>query len=209
MLRPTARSWWVLFAGGLIIGACLAVASGLGVIAFANLTAAPSEPSHVVAQPSPTLTAAPIGTPTDIPAPTAEATASPVSDLEARFAEAEEALYVKGDADSALELLVPLSKDAQEVEDLARVYEDLGNAEVMKGQFQRAAAYYEAMLDYRPGPDSLFLVAEAYDMGGDLDHALEVYLRLIAWPDDLADPYRDQAQWRANDIMQIIGTPGP
>jgi tetratricopeptide (TPR) repeat protein len=201
---------WQLFLGGLVLGACLTLAIGAGIVGVVR--SSPSRPATaVVAVTLPPLTATPTLEPlasasrTEVPQPVG----SPESPFQSRFTEAEDALYLQGDAQTALSLLVPLSKEVTTIEDLARVNEDLGNAEFVRGQFQRAAAYYEALFDYRPGPDSLYLVARAYDMGGDLKNARDAYLRLAAWPDELADPHRDEARMRADEILQIIGTPVP
>lgn len=139
------------------------------------------------------------------------ASPSPTPDFQALWAEAEADLNVKNEPQKVLDLLLPQLDQPTDASDLARAYTLVGKAEFQLGRFQLAAVYFEKLYRLQPTAENLFLLATAYDLGGDLRHALEKYQALEEWQGDEADLnyYKDVAQERIGFITEVLGTPTP
>jgi tetratricopeptide (TPR) repeat protein len=108
---------------------------------------------------------------------------------------------------AALDLLLPLRDSVLDPVELARVYDDLGQAELELGHTRVAAVYFRHAFSLIPTADRLFLLAQASDYGGDLEHALGYYQRLVTWEGPEAAEYQETAQDRIRYIILLIGTP--
>lgn len=139
----------------------------------------------------------------------AHATATASVDVEAQFAEAEFEIYLGGSPARGSQLLNELTPFLSEKDELARAYQGLADAEMAQGSFHRAAAFYQQLYQYRPEFDVLLKIALAYDSAGALEAAVHAYLQIVGWEGPEADPYRDQAQARADSIIDMLGTPTP
>lgn len=199
LVFPSLVTGFIL--GGLLV--CL-----LGAVLFvakiaALSTAMPPPGLGPVAAPS----LAAVATQTLLPPPTqlqGTPTSSPAPDVMGLA----EASLERGDASTALELLLPLLDQLDSARDLARLNTDLARAEFLLGHFQRAAGYYEAAFAMDPDPTILFQLASAYDLGGDLHSALARYLRL-ADSVEATEDLRQIARERAREIVSVLGTPTP
>lgn len=107
-----------------------------------------------------------------------------------------------------LEALKPKLDQFPNVDDQARAYEYLGQAEIQLGRFQFAALYFENMYALQPTAEHLYMLATAYDEGGDLRHALKNYQALAGLRTLDAYMYRSAAEGRIKQLLEIL-TPGP
>lgn len=107
-----------------------------------------------------------------------------------------------------LDTLKPKLNQFPSVDEQALAYEYLGQAEIQLGHFQFAAMYFENMYVLQPTAEHLYMVATAYDAGGDLRHALKIYKMLAALNTPDATTYRSLAEPRITQLLEIL-TPGP
>jgi tetratricopeptide (TPR) repeat protein len=141
------------------------------------------------------------------PQPTEPPTPSPTSTPDADELLLAEQVILEGDPERAISTLLPLLDTLSQQVDRARAYDDLGQAEMLLGHSRLAAAYFDQAFDIAPNSDTLFRLALANDMGGDLERALGQYQQLVAWAGEDADPFRELAQGRIRRIFYLLGTP--
>jgi hypothetical protein len=114
-----------------------------------------------------------------------------------------------GDPLSAIDLLQAKVEGMSTVGNVALGYQTLGDAQWMLSHARLAGAYYAQAYAAEPSAQRLWLMATANDAGGDYELALGQYLQLARWPGPEADEYREPAQGRIAQIIDIIGTPTP
>ncbi len=197
----------------LLMGACMALVIGGVFLAarFASRLTAEAPLSTLLNTPSPTPRPAPTATLSPPPSSPIPPTTAPTAttDFQEVWAQSETYLTTNYGSEKVLDLILPILDQLQQPDDLAHAYYYLGRAESQLGHFQIAAAYYEKLYAYQPTAENLFLLAMAYDLGGDLDHALEKYMLLLEWEDAEGDAYREPANARIQAIIEVIGTPTP
>jgi hypothetical protein len=177
---------------GILGGGCLGIVSGIAIL-LAGWAVSPATPP-TASPPPPTRTSRP--------------TTTPVAETPAVLLAAE-AAWRRGDPQGAIDLLTPALGDLSLVTDRARAYELLGNAEIRLGRSSLAGARFEQAYELEPTVERLYGAALGYDLGGDEDRALDLYLELVAWEGERADPYRDLALARIDHLRLILGTPSP
>jgi tetratricopeptide (TPR) repeat protein len=107
-----------------------------------------------------------------------------------------------------LDALKPNLNQFPNVDEKALAYEYLGQAEIQLGRFQFAALYFENLYALQPTAEHLYMLATAYDTGGDLRHALKNYQTLAALSTLDAYPYHSLAEQRIKQLLEIL-TPRP
>jgi tetratricopeptide (TPR) repeat protein len=107
-----------------------------------------------------------------------------------------------------LDALKPKLDQFPNVDEKSLAYEYLGQAEIQSGHFQFAALYFENMYALQPTAKHLYMLATAYDAGGDLRHALKNYQMLAGLSSLDAYTYRSVAEGRIKQLLEIL-TPGP
>ena len=107
-----------------------------------------------------------------------------------------------------LDMLKPKLNQFPKVDEQAVAYEYLGQAEIQLGHFQFAAMYFENMYALQPTAKHLYMLATAYDAGGDLRHALKNYQMLAGSSTLDAYPYHSLAEQRIKQLLEIL-TPVP
>jgi len=192
--------WWALGLASLLLGGCLALMGGL---LFIGTRLALSGGGVLLPIPLAPQTIEGLATVAAKPSP---ARADPTL-----WEEAEDDLNVKNEPQKVLDLLLPQLDQLTDSSDLARAYALVGKAEFQLGRFQLAAVYFEKLYGLQPTAENLFSLATAYDLGGDLRHALEKYQALAEWQGAEADLdyYKDVAQERIGFITDVLGTPTP
>jgi hypothetical protein len=196
---------------GLILGLVLAL---IAIVAWFVIRYPALKPT-----PPPTLTFTPIPptgtiTPTRVPptiTPTPGApTATPTTLAEGQVVQARQ-LIEGGEADKVEGMLLPLLDNLEVPAELPRVYETLAQAESAMGHYLLAAAYYEKLYFYEPTAWHVYLLASAYDAGGQFELALEKYQVLVNWQGPEADDYRifagQRAAWLSELIKKTTSTP--
>ena len=103
-----------------------------------------------------------------------------------------------------LDNLKPKLNQFPQVDQQALAYEYLGQAEIQLGHFQFAAMYFENMYALQPSAERLYMLATAYDAGGDLRHALRNYKILAALDTPDSYPYRSLAEPRITQLLEIL-----
>ena len=103
-----------------------------------------------------------------------------------------------------LDALKPKLNQFSKVDERALAYEYLGQAEIQSGHFQFAAMYFENMYALQPTAEHLYMLATAYDAGGDFRHALKNYKTLAALNTPDAYPYRSLAEPRITQWLEIL-----
>ena len=103
-----------------------------------------------------------------------------------------------------LERLQPKLNQFRKVDQQAVAYEYLGQAEIQLGRFQFAAMYFENMYALQPTAEHLYMLATAYDAGGDLRHALKNYRTLAALNTPDAQTYRSLIEPRITQLEEIL-----
>ena len=114
----------------------------------------------------------------------------------------------EGRAQKVLDELKPQLGQFVEVDEKAKAYEYLGQAEGQLGHFQFAAAYFEKVYALQPTAEHLYTLATTYDVGGDLRHALKNYQDLSVMNTVEAKLYRSFAEQRVAEILAVL-TPTP
>ena len=112
-----------------------------------------------------------------------------------------------GMAEQAIALLSPRLGELETDADRIRAYRLLADAESYLYHYQLAAGYLERLYALEPSADVLYQLAEAYYLGADHEHAAARYAELAAWADAEADPYRQVAETRLEDLARVLGTP--
>ncbi|SRR6266498_1350508 len=107
-----------------------------------------------------------------------------------------------------LDALKPKLDQFPNVDEKSLAYEYLGQAEIQSGHFQFAAMYFENMYALQPTAEHLYMLATAYDTGGDLRHALKNYQRLAGLSTPDAYIYHSIAEQRIKQLLEIL-TPVP
>lgn len=90
------------------------------------------------------------------------------------------------------------------VDEQALAYEYLGQAEIQLGHFQFAAMYFENMYALQPTAAHLYMLATAYDAGGDLRNAIKKYKMLAALSTPDANTYRSLVESRITQLEEIL-----
>ncbi len=176
---------------GFAAGACAGCAATLGVLLVAGVGLAPTGESS-----PPTPAASP---------PTRE----PCQDTSGPVEESECLLAQYGQAEQAINALAPRLEELESDQDLIRAYQVLAEAEFSLNHYQLAAGYLDRLVELAPTVDHLYLLAEAYYLGGDHEHAMARYIELADWDGEEADPLRPLARSRIEDLARIMGTPTP
>ena len=115
----------------------------------------------------------------------------------------------KRDLDSAqpqkvLDALKPNLNQFSKVDEKALAYEYLGQAENQLGHFQFAAMYFENLYALQPTAEHLYMLATAYDAGGDLRHALKNYQTLAGLSTLDSYTYHPLVQQRITQLLEIL-----
>lgn len=139
------------------------------------------------------------------PTPAEDVTADVIYNL---LAEADQAIQ-SGDPQKAIDILLPNVDSWSDPIDKGTGYQLLAVAEVNLNHPQKAIPYAKKMTEYNPGSFSYQLLAQAYDLSGDLPNALSIYQQMMMLNDN--DPRSDfnYAQSRIIDISRTLGTPLP
>lgn len=202
----TVRVWLVYGLGGLSGGACLALCVTIGLLA--------QRATYLASAPAQATTPHPAITPTALPTTNPPAPfVTPVPSVETDPVQADLALAERYLAESqpekVIDLLLARLDQITDSSDLARAYDYLGQAEMQLGHFQLAAGYFEKLYAEQPTAEHLFVLARAYDLGGDLERALEKYLALMELGDTVPPDMRATAEQRIQDLRDVLGTPTP
>jgi hypothetical protein len=176
---------------GLMAGVCLTFAAGCWIL-LAAWRVSPRTPATV----SPVVSAR-----------TATAVATPVEGIPTILLKAE-TLRHEGDPQAVVALL-SASLDSLTPHYRARAYELLGQSELELGHSSLAGASFERAYELEPTVERLYGAALGYDLGGDEDRALGAYMEIAAWEGEQADPYRDLALARIDQLHLLLGTPYP
>jgi hypothetical protein len=200
------RAWLVYGLGGLTGGVCLALCVTIGLLA--------QRATYLASAPAQAITPHPAMTPTALPTVTPPAPfVTPIPSVEIDPVQADLALAERYLAESqpekVIELLLARLDQLTRPDDLARAYDYLGQAEMQLGHFQLAAGYFEKLYAYQPTAENLFMLATAYDLGGDLERALEKYLALLGLGDTVPPDMRATVEQRIQDLRDVLGTPTP
>ncbi len=108
-----------------------------------------------------------------------------------------------------LDWILPQMDQFKNKDDLAEAYYYLGQAEALLGHYQLAAGYFERLYEQRSTVENLMMLAEAYDLGGNLDRALAKYILVTEQNSSDATGYKPAAEQRIKYIIRVIGTPTP
>ena len=79
----------------------------------------------------------------------------------------------------------------------------------MQGHAQLSVPYFDRLYIYEPSAENLFLLATAYDMGGDNKNALEKYQELINWENLPEEIDIELIKLRIEGLSRTLGTPAP
>ncbi len=192
-MQRITGSWLAYAIVGFLMGGCLI--SLLSCFIFYLSNQAPARPSRAdetsIISSRPQVTS---------PEPTIQTATPPAFDL---FEQAERYM-ARGEPEKVRSLLFPRLGEIQTDKDLAQAYELMGQAEVAQGHFLIAAGLFESMVSYQPSAENLFLLASAYDIGGDLKHAQEKYEQLLALDEPDVETYREIAEARSQDLKDIL-----
>lgn len=188
--RQVGASRLAAVIGGILSGVSLGIISGISIL-LAGWAVSPATP------------------PTDSPPPPAR-TSTPST---TPFPEtptvllAAEAAWRRGDLQAAIDLMTPALGDLTLVADQARAFELLGNSEFQLGRSSLAGARFDQAYDLEPTAERLYDAAVSYDLGGDLEQALEHYRELVAWAGEEAGPYQDSARSRIEYLEEVLRAP--
>ena len=122
--------------------------------------------------------------------------------------EADQAVH-SGEPQKAIDLILPKVDSWSSPIDKASGYQLMAVAEVSLNHPQEAIPFAQKMTQYSPSSFSYQLLAQAYDLSGDLPHALSNYQQMLLINDN--DPRADYkyALSRIASISQTLGTPIP
>ncbi len=200
------RAWLVYGLSGLTGGACLALCMTIGLLVQRTtyLASAPAQATNpYLAMTSTALPTAKPPAPVVTPIPSVEP-----DPVQADLALAERYL-AEARPEKVIELLLARLDQLTKPDDLARAYDYLGQAEMQLGHFQLAAGYFEKLYAYQPTAENLFMLATAYDLGGDLERALDKYLALMEMGETVLPDMRATVEQRIQDLRDVLGTPTP
>jgi tetratricopeptide (TPR) repeat protein len=202
------RSWLEFGLVGFLIGACLSLCLTGGLLVNRIVT----RPIALAATQAAATRVQELVLPNRTPAPTSvshiQAQATPTSLADAWFDQADR-LFAEGEPQQVLDLLQPKLGLFTDKQDRADAYYYLGQAEAQLGHYQLAAAQFANLQELQPTGEHLYVLAVAYDLGGDLEHALANYEALLNWNGYVPDDYYRSATQRVQDLRRIIGTPTP
>jgi hypothetical protein len=166
----------------------------------------------------PTTVPAPSSTPlpTETPSPTSTSTPPPVGPtLDARNTiDQAYKMLENSDVQGAIDLLEANLAEITEKTQRVLAVQTLGDLYAYQGSYQIAAAYYEQLYELEPIAHGLFLIASAYDAGGNLTKAQEYYLKCLDMYDpNLPEEERQAVQTRSDQLTVILTgttlTPAP
>ena len=103
-----------------------------------------------------------------------------------------------------LDELKPKLNQFSKIDERAEAYNYLGQAETQLGRFQFAAMYFENMYALEPTAEHLYMLATAYDAGGNLRHALQNYKTLAALDTPDAVIYQSMVEQRITHLEEIL-----
>jgi hypothetical protein len=118
-------------------------------------------------------------------------------------------LLISGQPEKVAGLLQPVMDTWNSPDDLAAANKNLGQAEMDMGHPKLAAAYFEKLFIYQPTADNLFLMAVAYDAGGENKKALDKYLLLAALDNAEGQFNREYVHMRIQNLGWVLGTRTP
>jgi len=147
------------------------------------------------------------------PIPTAQTTNTFLSPspepTQASLLDAAESALNLGQPEKVRELLYPTIEGWTSNDDKIRGYRLLGEAELAQGHAQLAGPYFERLCFYGPTAENLFLLATAYDAGGNIKNALAKYQELSKWENPPPELDIEFINMRIYDISRALGTPVP
>ena len=124
------------------------------------------------------------------------------------LAEADQAIQA-GNPQKAIDLILPKVDSWSSPIDKGTGYQLLAVAEVKLNHPQEAIPYAQKMTQYSPGSFSYQLLAQAYDLSGDLRNALSYYQQMMMINDNDSRSDFAYARSRIISISQTLGTPVP
>jgi len=135
------------------------------------------------------------------PSATMTATPNPPTPTMTQFEQAEEYIYTNPKL--AQEILASLIENTSNRKELALAYRYLGDIETFQDHYEIAAVYYEKMRKYQPTAENLLLLAETYNLAGDLHCAHARYSELAYGH---FDPYYKKIglEW-SNHFTEVLG----
>jgi tetratricopeptide (TPR) repeat protein len=211
---PVERSIRKFFSGSLVwgcgglaagVGVVLLVAVGLFINRLLNLSTQPVPVTALpVVPPSPTVVLA-TSIPILVPRPTANAQLTPeATDASLELLEIAEQELIDGFAQEAIDLLEPEVDNFTHLDDQVRVYTCLGQSEAQLGHFQFAAVYFDKLYNLQPTVEHLYWLAMSYDLGGDLERALNEYQLLVQMTGVDTGDYHTIAEKRISDLQDVL-----
>ncbi len=199
------RTWLIFGLSGFIIGACFALIF-VSAVLFNRIATRPM----ALAATESAAQLLKLKIPTRLPTPF-ESVTQPTSAAPTRIAETwlilAEQLLNHNEPQQVIDLLTSKMPQLTDPQDRAEAYYDLGSAEFQLQHYQLAAAHFAKLQELQPTGEHLYMLAIAYDLGGDLEHALASYTKLMDWNDVVSEEYRYVATRRVAEISKTLGTP--
>lgn len=129
----------------------------------------------------------------------------PLSDREVQDAleQAEKELSANH-PEAVREILFPRLERIEKPADRARVFKLLGDAEVAQSNWQMASGYYRQLVDLEPTGEHLLELGQAYEWGGSLCEALEIYRTLLNSTRQEDYPYLQEASYSAAQLEEVL-----
>ena len=113
---------------------------------------------------------------------------------------------LQGQSEEVISILLPNMTKFTDRMEASHAYSLLGTAEFQLGHPQLAAGYFELMYANNPTSHNLYVLATAYDQGGNLNKALEKYALVVSYQDSTTQPAEVlYAQQRIQEIMTLKG----
>lgn len=114
-----------------------------------------------------------------------------------------------GNPQAAIDSIAPVIETWQSTIDKTSGYQLLAIAELNLQHPQKAIPYAKKMTELTPGSYSYQLLANSYDVAGDLPNALATYQQMMMWNDNDARSDFNTARSRIISISKILGTQVP
>jgi tetratricopeptide (TPR) repeat protein len=187
----------LLIAGGFVIGACLSVL--LAGFVYSQRTAYLANKVKMID--FPTL-------PKQTPASTPSTPSVAISDA-AQQLDAAKAVLQNGEPEKVENLILPYVDSWLLADDQAQGYLLVGQAEKQMDHAQLAVPYIKKSYTLQPSAQTLFLLAETYDQGGDIRNAVSSYQQLIVSPDPSSGVDYDKVRQRIIVLETLMGTQVP
>jgi tetratricopeptide (TPR) repeat protein len=116
---------------------------------------------------------------------------------------------------AARDMILPNIDRFPQPSDRAHAFRLLGATEAAQGKHEIAAGYYRQLCELEPTGNNYFLLAQAYDLSGDLCKAQEAYHATLDNPQPATVLYYDFSITRAADLEKNLAdcscgcTPAP